>query len=46
MSAFNKRLTFAEMIDHEFPDRNFGIEQTTFSEGTTVTVNGIQRMLK
>lgn len=39
MSALNKRLAFAQMVNHEFLDKSFKIERTTFSDGTTVTVN-------
>lgn len=39
MRALNKRLAFSELINHEFLDSKFRIERTTFSEGSTVTVN-------
>lgn len=39
MSALNKRLAFAEMINHEFLNKEFTKERTTFSDGTTITVD-------
>ena len=39
MAELNKRLAHAEMTRHEFLDADFNRERTTFSDGTTVTVN-------
>lgn len=39
MSNLNKRLAFTEMLNDEFLDANHRIERTSFSDGTTVTVN-------
>ncbi len=39
MSALHKRLALQEMTKHEFLDEKFRKERTTFSDGTTVTVD-------
>ena len=39
MSALHKRLALAEMTKHEFLDDKFRKERTTFTDGTTVTVD-------
>ena len=39
MSALHKRLALTEMTKHEFLDDKFRKERTTFSDGTTVTVD-------
>ncbi|WP_300597467.1 DUF5696 domain-containing protein [Niabella sp.] len=39
MSALNKRLAFAAMTNHEFLNKEFTKERTTFSDGTTITVD-------
>jgi hypothetical protein len=39
MAALNKRVALLEMTDHKFLDANDHREQTTFSDGTTVTVD-------
>jgi hypothetical protein len=39
MSELNKRLAFSEMTNHEFLDKNYRKERTTFSDGTTITVD-------
>ena len=39
MCALHKRVGMLEMTNHEFLDENFKKERTTFSYGTTVTVD-------
>lgn len=39
MAELNKRVGLTEMTNHEFLDKNFRQERTTFSDGTTVTVD-------
>ena len=39
MAALHKRLALMEMTKHEFLDEKFRKERTTFSDGTTVTVD-------
>ena len=39
MAALNKRVGLLEMMNHEFLDANRRKERTTFSDGTTVTVD-------
>lgn len=39
MAALHKRIGLLEMTRHEFLDGNFRKERTTFSDGTTVTVD-------
>jgi hypothetical protein len=39
MLALNKRVGLLEMTRHEFLDGNYRKERTTFSDGTTVTVD-------
>lgn len=39
MTALNKRVGLLEMTNHEFLDKNFRRERTTFSDKTTVTVD-------
>jgi len=39
LSALNKRVALLEMTKHEFLDAKFRKERTTFSDGTTVTVD-------
>lgn len=39
MSSLNKRLAFTETLNDEFLDANRRIERSSFSDGTTVTVN-------
>jgi hypothetical protein len=39
MAALHKRLALTEMTKHEFLDEKFRRERTTFSDGTTVTVD-------
>jgi hypothetical protein len=39
MLALNKRVGLLEMTSHEFLDGNYRKERTTFSDGTTVTVD-------
>ncbi|MOA07156.1 hypothetical protein D3C78_1268390 [compost metagenome] len=39
MSELSKRVALLEMTKHEFLDNNYKIERSTFSDGTTVTVN-------
>ncbi|WP_018631047.1 DUF5696 domain-containing protein [Niabella aurantiaca] len=39
MSALNRRLAFTEMTNHEFLNRELTKERTTFSDGTTITVD-------
>jgi len=37
--ALQERVGLLEMTNHEFLDKNFRVERTTFSDGTTVTVD-------
>jgi hypothetical protein len=37
--ALQKRVGLLEMTNHEFLDKNYRIERTTFADGTTVTVD-------
>ena len=39
MCGLHKRVGMLEMTNHEFLDENFKKERTTFSDGTTVTVD-------
>jgi hypothetical protein len=39
MTQLHKRVALLEMTNHEFLDKNFRRERTTFSDGTTVTVD-------
>ena len=39
MIALHKRVALCEMTNHEFLDDNHRKERTTFSDGTTVTVD-------
>ena len=39
LSSLHKRLALTEMTKHEFLDDKFRQERTTFSDGTTVTVD-------
>ena len=39
MATLQKRFAHAEMTDHEFLDKDRRKEQTTFADGTTVTVD-------
>lgn len=39
MAKLNKRLAFTELLNDEFLDTDHRIERTTFSDGTTVTVD-------
>ena len=39
MAALHKRVALLEMTGHEFLDRNYRKERTTFSDGTMVTVD-------
>jgi hypothetical protein len=39
MAALNKRVGLLEMVDHKFLDSDRHREQTTFADGTTVTVD-------
>jgi Family of unknown function (DUF5696) len=39
MAALHERVALLEMTRHEFLDNNFRKERTTFSDGTTVTVD-------
>lgn len=39
MAALHKRVGLLEMTNHEFLDANYQKERTTFSDGTTVTVD-------
>lgn len=39
ISALHKRIALLEMINHEFLDKNYRKERTTFADGTTVTVD-------
>jgi hypothetical protein len=39
MAALHERLALLEMTGHEFLDKNYRKERTTFADGTTVTVD-------
>jgi hypothetical protein len=39
MSELNKRVALLEMTKHEFLDKNYRKERSTFADGTTVTVD-------
>lgn len=39
MSALHERVALQEMTNHEFLDKNYRKERTTFADGTTVTVD-------
>jgi hypothetical protein len=39
MAALHRRVGLAEMTNHEFLDKNYRRERTTFADGTTVTVD-------
>ncbi len=39
MCALHKRVALESMVNHEFLDANYRRERTTFSDGTTVTVD-------
>ena len=39
MMALHKRVALLEMTNHEFLDEKMRNERTTFSDGTTVTVD-------
>lgn len=39
MMELHKRVALLEMTDHQFLDNNFRQERTTFSDGTTITVD-------
>jgi hypothetical protein len=39
MAALHKRVALLEMTRHEFLDRQYRQERTTFADGTTVTVD-------
>jgi Family of unknown function (DUF5696) len=39
MAALHERLALLEMTQHEFLDKNYRKERTTFADGTTVTVD-------
>lgn len=39
MSALHERVALLEMTNHEFLDKNYRRERTTFSDGTTVTAD-------
>ncbi len=39
MAALHARVGMSEMTNHEFLDRNYRKERTTFADGTTVTVD-------
>jgi hypothetical protein len=46
MAALHKRVALAEMTKHEFLDNKFRRERTTFSDGTTVTVDWDAKSVK
>jgi hypothetical protein len=46
MSALHKRVALQEMTRHEFLDANFKRERTTFTDGTTVTVDWDAKSVK
>lgn len=39
VSALHKRVALLEMTNHEFLDKDYNKERTTFSDGTTVTID-------
>jgi hypothetical protein len=39
ISALHQRVALLEMTNHEFLDKNYRKERTTFSDGTTVTID-------
>ncbi len=39
MSSLHRRIGLLEMTKHEFLDKNYKIQRTTFADGTTVTVD-------
>jgi hypothetical protein len=39
MAALHTRVELSEMTSHEFLDKDFRKERTTFSDGTTVTLD-------
>jgi hypothetical protein len=39
MAALHERLALIEMTKHEFLDKNYRKERTTFADGTSVTVD-------
>jgi len=39
MASLNRRVALLEMTNHEFLDRNYRKERTTFADGTRVTVD-------
>jgi hypothetical protein len=39
MSSLHERIGLLEMTGHKFLDKNFRMQQTTFSDGTIVTVD-------
>lgn len=46
MCKLNKRVALFQMTNDEFLDQNHQIERTTFSDGTTVTVNWNRKTVK
>jgi hypothetical protein len=46
MCKLNKRVALLEMTNDEFLDNNHQLERTTFSDGTTVTVNWNKNTVK
>ena len=46
MGALNKRLALVAMTDHKFLDEKYRREQSTFADGTTVTVDWDARTVK
>jgi hypothetical protein len=46
MGKLNKRLAFSELLNDEFLDTDHRIERTTFSDGTTVTVDWDYRTVR
>jgi len=39
ISELHKRVALLEMTKHEFPDKNYRKEHSTFSDGTTITID-------
>lgn len=39
MSRLHRRVALLEMVDHRYLDGDYRVQQTTFSDGTTVTVD-------
>jgi hypothetical protein len=39
MSALHERVALLELVRHEFLDREYKVERSTFADGTTVTVD-------